>query len=884
MLQIREPIHTVLDSELLHSQAAFTERIIGNYMQIGHNLSEADLLHVVTQPPEIFIVGGGESNIMNAANIENTQIQKVNIINNLVNRIMMSADAELTYQDTVYITNILHKLGIRDERKFMKEVYRLTEETKVRNEMVGYYWNHMNELRLVVQEYTEQMNLSRQTMENQLQENVLYLHKEVNQRLQTAGIYRVMQNFYESTEGAHSVTNEEYRIAEQRRLSQVMLLDRLREVVRGEELPLVYRHDNIYEGDETDVTNVTMEQVNERITSAVLLNLVDNLYEMTYDRIDHQVKNWISTEAAYYGAAENTLYRIEENTAYLQYLHEETRNLGDSLDSYMSEMNLLHHMTNYYESADIRLQQSIGGNLYENETVENRYAGDAYFEHHTDQHEAADLTHLHIDGDQEVVDVTQVDQTELTEQVDRSEIRNMIQETLHQENQQSGDTNVSYQTNVHESADMTLLQQEETTEELNHTEEHRDEFTERVYQTYQQSIARNERYMQNLKTVLAQNKQEAPTQTPAERILSESRKALENPEAFMQSFREAEREIEDREQRIEADAEKLLTPEQQWAHELIREYMRLPERFYQSEIISRDNIGLLLRDIQEAEYEEQYGNRSEPETAGTDIYEAASETREGVSPVYPPSSDTTVRSLYPELPERIPEEAGHRYQSLTLQNLYPLYHNQMIFRDMDTDVERLASEVKEQLQQTGEQGSERSTGNAAGQGEEIIREAERRVEREFTTTYDRMTDSEQSTIIYRRDQEIVSTITDRVIERWQERKVRSPEPETMTENVNIAMVHRTSETTVDEEVIENLRQQIENIEETNKSTIRQVENRMSEERTVVNQVAEHTVVQNTEEIERLVNQNMRRQIDEISDRVYGKLERQLRNEQRRRGL
>ena len=192
--------------------------------------------------------------------------------------------------------------------------------------------------------------------------------------------------------------------------------------------------------------------------------------------------------------------------------------------------------------------------------------------------------------------------------------------------------------------------------------------------------------------------------------------------------------------------------------------------------------------------------------------------------------------------------------------------------------------MRERLQENGQAELVREREESIEHIVESIQNTERSFDREYTTVFNRIQEQAGQNLLYRRDSEIVKSVTNRVIERWQERKASAVEPAMEVENQNISMVHRTMETSVDEEVIEEIRQQLEQMEQTNKTTIRQVENQIAESRTIVNNVNEHTVEYNTEEIERLVNQNMKRQIDEISDKVYGKLERQLRNEQRRRGL
>ena len=195
MLKLRTPVKLSLRNDLFRSKEEFVERIRGNYAYMGSDINETDLLHLTTQPPEVYLMGGGMGNVVNSSNTENTQIQKVNIINNLINRILISADAKLSYQDRIYISNVLHQLGIKDERKFMNEVKRLTKQTKELNDVTNLYWNNVEELREMVSRYAGDMRLEFKSENEVINSSILHLHEVVNRRLKTAAVYQIMRNF-----------------------------------------------------------------------------------------------------------------------------------------------------------------------------------------------------------------------------------------------------------------------------------------------------------------------------------------------------------------------------------------------------------------------------------------------------------------------------------------------------------------------------------------------------------------------------------------------------------------------------------------------------------------------------------------------------------------
>ena len=317
MLTITAPIKTALKSDLTGASESFAKRIIANYDQLSEFIDREDLFHVVTQPPEIFLMDAGNQSFLSETEVHNNQMKKVEIINNLMNRILVSADGNLTYQDEVYITNVLHKLGIRDEKVFMKKVYQLTEETKNNNRLIDSYWNNLEELRQMVYLYksTEQLGDNIQTTETA--EQILHLHEDVFKRWMTGALYRIQNNFRMSTDNSTYIDADSYRMTDEQRLSQQILLQRLRETVRGESVPLIYRHDNYYEVPDMEAGEVDSEAIAGQIASAVLLSLVDNIYENLANKNTTISDRFYHTENAYFQAAEHVFERMEGNTAYI---------------------------------------------------------------------------------------------------------------------------------------------------------------------------------------------------------------------------------------------------------------------------------------------------------------------------------------------------------------------------------------------------------------------------------------------------------------------------------------------------------------------------------------------------------------------------------------
>jgi len=301
---------------MIPAQEAFYHRITGNYAVMNAGIDKEELLHMVTAPPEIYLGEGASSILTNYVDIQNQQENRIELVNNLLNRIVLMQEADLAYQDRVYITNVLNKLGIRDVSQFMKQVRILKDETKSTQHLISLYWNHMEELKSLVEEYQSGRVEVKQYVEAGEEQRGLYLHEEIMNRLKTGALYQILSSFYENHNGrGQYVTNQELKLVEQKRVASNILLNRLEAVAGGRRVPFVYRHENYYEEIHSEERELNDHSVNSQITSAVLLNLIDNLYWNQFEKQVKQSAMWLHMEEALYQNAENTLLRLRSEAA-----------------------------------------------------------------------------------------------------------------------------------------------------------------------------------------------------------------------------------------------------------------------------------------------------------------------------------------------------------------------------------------------------------------------------------------------------------------------------------------------------------------------------------------------------------------------------------------
>ena len=277
MLTISAPIEIKAKTSYINDPEAFYHRIVGGYSLMETKVGEEDLLHIASTPPEIYVSEGeGMTSIVNQNQRNEVNLQKVDILNNVLNRIVASASVELTYQDRVFITDALYKLGIKDDRKFMNAFYRMAEETQNTNTLINLYLQRGGELKELVERLEErQREITRSESILQDKESVNNLYSNVFNRLGTGEVYQIVSNFNRSVT-ENELEKNEYSLSDQTYTAQHILLSMLRERAGVSGDSLTFLNNNIYEetieDDCSDVSNVRNE-----ITAAVLMDMLKNI-------------------------------------------------------------------------------------------------------------------------------------------------------------------------------------------------------------------------------------------------------------------------------------------------------------------------------------------------------------------------------------------------------------------------------------------------------------------------------------------------------------------------------------------------------------------------------------------------------------------------------
>ena len=568
MLTVKAPIELKCRAGIVLSYEGFVRRITGNYEMMSAAVTGEDLLHLVTEPPEVFFAEGSVSTIINQTNINQNQENKLEILNQLLNRITVDSGLHMTYQDRVYITDMLQKLGIKNVQQFMHQVTQLKEETKNTTELIDYYWNHMEQLQELIQDYKESREEKTENSEYRQEDNILHLHQDIMNRLQTGSIYQIVSNFnHNQSASSQYIGGDDLRSAEYYRITRNILLNTLENEAKGEKLPLEYRHENYYEEVLPLTEEITEQKITNQIAAAVLLQLADNIYQNRHESVDRKGDAWYTVSNAFYRSAENTMNRLHRN--FVQQYYRSDRS-GDYLvnlnENYRQELALLDRIVSLRETAEERvrtipeqaavqlenLQQYREEETYQNLTDNRNYReGDRYYRNQTGN---------------------------------TTEERNYLQNISNEERSLNREQNTFADTEVN----VRQEQQEVTLEQLEEFHRHNVENRNKYYQKLEQ----------------LKNLQEKPGKAPdLQRMRKEGLLALEHPQEMLQQLTEEGSEQREQAARLRQQELAFLPEETQRIYEVLEQYLQTPERYRQAEAATNRDIGRLMRDIELVERE-----------------------------------------------------------------------------------------------------------------------------------------------------------------------------------------------------------------------------------------------------------------------------------------
>ncbi len=283
--------------------------ILGEKIRTGYRLAAADitgedLFHMIMQRPDIYI--GMEGNgIYHSILMVRNQVQaaaalKLELVNQLINRIMLYQTPHFTYQDEVFVASMLQKLGITDTAGFMREVVRHMDRNRLLTTLTDKYFAHGRELACMVGNTITDHELA----ENRFRSD-RYLHNGIFKRLLTAECNNILYSYRNQVQAASAapVSVHDVTWIEQ---ADAIQLSQLRENMFGQTNAAFWQAFYACEAVPLAQDEWTEKKIMQRMAVAVFENILQKIhYERQYSYRDGEAAWQDYTSILYQGAADS---------------------------------------------------------------------------------------------------------------------------------------------------------------------------------------------------------------------------------------------------------------------------------------------------------------------------------------------------------------------------------------------------------------------------------------------------------------------------------------------------------------------------------------------------------------------------------------------------
>ena len=317
MLTLKAPIQLNIGSQTLTTSCeAFGQRIMGNYNILDAKITPRNLLLLLTAPPEVLEEEGGMTTLVsNHTRVDQSHVT-VDVVNNVVNRILLDGSTSFTYQDQVYITSILNRLGITDVEQFMTQVRQLRVETENTNYMTRLYRSELERMLRYQSEHETSVLLPapiRSEEESSAATDPrVELSMQILNRLGTSRLYETLHLFQKNvTRGENYIQHNELRLAEHLRFSNEVSLAQIKQQLFAQPTIDLTHHVNHYETGAILEAPQTEEAVLSQAAAAALVSAVDNTVTEVINRPNIRHNQWMQLGHAIWQTAVNAVSRFE---------------------------------------------------------------------------------------------------------------------------------------------------------------------------------------------------------------------------------------------------------------------------------------------------------------------------------------------------------------------------------------------------------------------------------------------------------------------------------------------------------------------------------------------------------------------------------------------
>lgn len=316
MLILKSPIKLHFSAMSAAHTEGFAQRILGNYSLLNAHWTAKDLLFLLTSDQEPEQVPSSMTTLVQNTAYHDNQSVTIEVVNQVINRLLLDAAPRLTYQDQVYITSVLNRLGVTDVEQFIQQVRQLRIENESTMAMLALYHEQQNRLLL---QHGEQRPVRPRSASPDTSDDTptaeqakAQLSLQVFRRLHTAQLSQTIQSFQQSTVTMQNrFAHTEMRLSEHVRLGNSLALAQLKREVNQTSFVHLSHHLNQFEAGLLLPPPKNEEQVLQQAAVSALVSAVDAAFVQVVSRPTLERELWFHTERALQKSAENALIRFE---------------------------------------------------------------------------------------------------------------------------------------------------------------------------------------------------------------------------------------------------------------------------------------------------------------------------------------------------------------------------------------------------------------------------------------------------------------------------------------------------------------------------------------------------------------------------------------------
>ena len=289
----------------------FSERIQGNYGLLGARFTPNDLLFLMTEPPEAAEPQAGMTVLVDQSGRQDTWNVTMDVVNNVVNRILLDGSERFTYQDQVYITTVLNRLGVTDTERFMEQVRQLRAESESTARLLALYQRELARFQERQGAEAPRLRLPAPVEEGEPPaapapdvEMSLAILRRLDALQSVQRLYDLRRSWFRP---ANYFQRSELQLSEQLRFSgSVSLEETKRQIFQNSRLSLIH-HLNRYELEEAPEGGEMPEL--SQAAAAVLSGAVDNVLVQILNRPELRQDQWLRVENALWQSGADSLAR-----------------------------------------------------------------------------------------------------------------------------------------------------------------------------------------------------------------------------------------------------------------------------------------------------------------------------------------------------------------------------------------------------------------------------------------------------------------------------------------------------------------------------------------------------------------------------------------------